>query len=490
MPIEPTTDQREEQPTVPALYVPAEQNLATMGYYDAGYKRRYPTPAEPMKSVAFSDGRALRTIPTLKYGYPNTEDWDFQRAFDAICLDLLERRDHVDGNGKKHRRPHLKLPICLSIGELVRRTGRADNAHAVSGRDRKAVRQWILRNSATGIEGQLRLANQKHASTFATHIFAQAILPGDKLPTGEPADTVMLWPTSWFLSNLAHRADYLLDHAFHQQLGRHAIAKNLYPVLSAGFLAAYPAPFKKSYRDTVALFGMPFHTKPSDRVRQLAPSVATLRARRFLDRATWDHRDDDSTVAYWPGPKAIADMAERRRRRDLADEIATPALLTPPDALADQQSAYVQVLADDIAEVCGQAEKNRRWYLKLAREAVRDGTEHSVLRKALSDTKDAKLTGRVTTTPSQYLNHALADLRRQVELPLTAPAGARTARPTPAPYEPPALTSPPPTLPLDPGPQTAPPLGRSLATSLPDTEQTAPPGAPREGAPSGSSEPA
>src|SRR6266436_5271276 len=70
---------------LPAEYVPAEQNLETIGYFSAGYKRKYPTDKQRSKVVALSGGRRMEVIPSAKYGFPNADDLDFYRAFLKIC---------------------------------------------------------------------------------------------------------------------------------------------------------------------------------------------------------------------------------------------------------------------------------------------------------------------------------------------------------------------------------------------------------------------
>src|SRR5690242_13754042 len=125
--------QQEETKDV-ARYIYTEANLATIGYYDAGYKRRRPTLDTPNKTVKLPDGRTFKMVPTVEYGFPNTEDLDTQRAFESVLLEQLERRETVDGNGDTQRRPHFKLPISVSIGEIVRRSGRAETREGMRAR--------------------------------------------------------------------------------------------------------------------------------------------------------------------------------------------------------------------------------------------------------------------------------------------------------------------------------------------------------------------
>ena len=62
----------------PTQYVPAEQNLENIGYFSAGYKRKFPTTPKEAKSVTIVTSgveRQINVIPS-SYGYPNSEDFD------------------------------------------------------------------------------------------------------------------------------------------------------------------------------------------------------------------------------------------------------------------------------------------------------------------------------------------------------------------------------------------------------------------------------
>src|SRR6476661_2609246 len=93
-------------------YVPAELNLETIGFFSAGYKRRYPKEPQEAKIVNLGTMRQIRVVPST-YGYPNSEDLDLYRAFLKICDEhaVLETEDDI---GNANRKPRLKLPICFS----------------------------------------------------------------------------------------------------------------------------------------------------------------------------------------------------------------------------------------------------------------------------------------------------------------------------------------------------------------------------------------
>src|ERR1700751_358024 len=109
-----------------AEYVPAELNLETIGFFSAGYKRRYPKEPHEAKIVNLGATRQIRIVPST-YGYPNSEDLDLYRAFLKICDEHATIEDDwIDGS--LVRQPHLKIPICFSTRQLLRYAGYKKNA--------------------------------------------------------------------------------------------------------------------------------------------------------------------------------------------------------------------------------------------------------------------------------------------------------------------------------------------------------------------------
>ena len=147
-------------------YVPAEQDLEVVGYFSASSTRKYPTPTQPSHLIVLNPERRIEIIPTAKYGYPNSEDFDFYRAFLKICQQqtlFVERRVH----GRLTFHPQLQLPIGFHTRELIRTAGRTE-----SGRERQAVREWIERSAFTGIKGDLY-----SAKTVTAHVEANTTEP-------------------------------------------------------------------------------------------------------------------------------------------------------------------------------------------------------------------------------------------------------------------------------------------------------------------------
>jgi len=89
---------------------------------------------------------------------------------------------------------------------------------------------------------------------------------------------------------------------------------------------------------------------------------------------------------------------------------------TNPFGLTDEQTAYAQVLAQDIAEVCGSADRNAGFYFKTAAEAVKE-SRVELVRRALSETRAADVPLGTVQNRSAYFTETYKALRAQLTLP-------------------------------------------------------------------------
>src|SRR5215471_18268795 len=87
-----------------AFYVPAEQNIEVIGYFSAGYKRRYAHAPEAKVVELFDRAsgleRHIKIIASSLYGYPNSTDLDFYRAFLRICDEHIAMVPKEDAPGQ------------------------------------------------------------------------------------------------------------------------------------------------------------------------------------------------------------------------------------------------------------------------------------------------------------------------------------------------------------------------------------------------------
>jgi predicted nucleic acid-binding protein len=313
-------------PSLPE-FVSAEQNLETIGYFAAGYKRRYPTAEQKSKLVVLGHDRSIEIVPTAKYGYPNSDDLDFYRAFLKICQKQAIFTEHL-ANGRLTFHPRLPSPIGFHTRELIRTAGRTESA-----RERRAVRAWIERGTFTGIRGDLFSAKTGQIdSAFGGPLFSQFVFTGDELRDGQLADRHYVWLAPWFMSNYFHHYFHLVDLAFHRRLHK-PIAKALYPILDTGWYATRGKPYSKRYSDLCALLSIPAHKKLSLAKQQLDPSHAELLGTKFL--AAWEYKFDrhgkwTGVIRWSPGEKWFQDREERKPRSEQARPVHRPSPFTQP----------------------------------------------------------------------------------------------------------------------------------------------------------------
>lgn len=302
----------------PVRYVAAEANLETMGYFDAGYKRRYPKQPKEAKHVVLGNDRRVRISANAAYGYPNTEDLDFYRGFQQIC-DQRVRYVARWKEGVKSAHPHLDVPIKFSTSELLRATGREH-----SGRDLRAAKEWLARQSGTLIEGSIYVAKHERVEdNFRGVLFAQSRTRGEQLPDSDSiAEMNCVWPAPWFLSNFYYHYLKPVDVGLHQRLGM-PIAKALYPVLDQGWYATRGHVFQKLYSALAALLGFQRFKHLSRIKQQLDSSHHQLYQERFLEQ--WEYRKSaaggDFVLSYYPGPKFFEDQRAREDRKRIAMKI-------------------------------------------------------------------------------------------------------------------------------------------------------------------------
>jgi hypothetical protein len=300
-------------------YVPAEQNLETIGYFSARYARKALDEKQKSKVIVLSDSRRIEIVPSMKYGFPNAEDLDFYRAFLKIC-DERAQLIKVEVDGQTMMRPRLPSPIGFSSRELIAKAGRTKN-----GRGHAAVRSWIERLNSTTIHGELFNARERKFDVRMgiEPLFRKYVHVGRPLPDGEIASQNFVWLADWFVENYFYLYSRPIDLKFHHRLTR-SISKALYPLLDNGWFAANGHPYAKRYVDLCALLDIQVYQQLSRVQQQLDPCNEELLREKFV--ASYDYPVDPSgawtgTVRWWPGPKWIYDQEQRRRPKGKNNEI-------------------------------------------------------------------------------------------------------------------------------------------------------------------------
>ena len=300
---------------ISADYVPAEQNLETLGYFSARHKRRYPVEKQSSKVVVLSGTRRVEIIPSGKYGFPNAEDLDFYRAFLKICDEQVSFiREEQGGQVTFH--PRLPSPIMFGTRELITKAGREKSA-----RELTAVREWVERLNATVIHGELYDAKKQqfNAKMGLEPLFRKFVHVGQSLENGDVAAMNYVWLADWFLDNYFHYYVRRVDLKFHQRLSR-PIAKALYPLLDNGWFAANGSAFSKRYVDLCVILDIEPYQQISRVQQQLDPSHAELIREQFV--ASYEYVRDEGgkwtgTIRWSPGPKWFYDQEQKRRRKEV-----------------------------------------------------------------------------------------------------------------------------------------------------------------------------
>jgi hypothetical protein len=303
---------KKEGKVVVAEYVAAELNLESIGYFSAGYNRKYPDQERKSKLVLLNNDRLVKIIPNVEYGFPNCIDLDYYRAFLKIC-DERVKLVHRTKDGKVTMHPHLPVPIGFHSREIIRKAGRE-----WGGRDLQSVREWIKRSTSTVIEGGVYRARTKGIDTeFGGPLFTQFVLVGDQLRNGAVAEMNYIWPAPWFLSNFYYRYTRPVDLAFHQRL-KTPIAKTLYPILDSGWYAAQGSAYAKRYEDLCSILYIEPQKHLSRVQQQLDPAHEDLKREQFVE--SWEYGRDEhgnwSGVIRWlPGAKWFQDQESRQARK-------------------------------------------------------------------------------------------------------------------------------------------------------------------------------
>lgn len=310
--VENTPQNAKEEPT--ALlekhdYVYGETNLETIGYFTASYKRHYPKPKEK-RNVVLSHGRVFSFVATSAYGEPNAEDLDLYRAFQKI----------LDEYWKANPEWTEKDPVRFSTRKMILYAKRKE-----SGRERKAVHDWVHRQAFTGIEGSVFLGKDKgYAKGLVGGMFVQAVARGEKLPDGTEAEMNYVQLSHWYVANVrVNHYTTLLDRTLHYDFKRNAIAKVLTPILFHRWYISKAVPTPFAYSSLAQRLGLPLQKHLARVKQQLDPSNRAMSKRGILAQWKYEPSSDgkDWNIIYAPGEAYFAYQKERRARRAQAKQV-------------------------------------------------------------------------------------------------------------------------------------------------------------------------
>jgi len=373
---------------LPALpdYIPTEVSLQHLGFFTPSSKRikRISIKEKILKTITQPDG-TKRDVKSTIIGNPNlgglpiTSDQDYWRAFEKI----LDETTETTPNGKKH----FQLPVEVPIRKLIRYAGKKESA-----KERKEARQWIERMTGTLIKGAIYKKKHKdYEEGFIGAVFSQAYLRGQTTRNGKPADTNLIWPAPWYLSNYFHGNIRPIDYNLYKRL-RKPISKSLAPLLETGWYASGGNPYQKRYSHLSQEFLLRKEKHLSDIKRQLDPSHKELQGEELLSR--WDYRklqNGDWIIVYYAGRKFFDDQKARLDRKQLTEPEEHP--LNP-----DQERTL-----EDIKIIIGEPD-NPYWQEVIKTYSL------SLISMALGETRQADIEHRITKTRGAYFIDVLKRL--------------------------------------------------------------------------------
>ena len=316
-------------PAIPPSQVPAstftkvDNNLTGIGFFTASSKR---SRREIEKTTVIVDQgveRRISILPSAKYGLPITQDQDFWLALMKLVS------EHIQREGK------LTNPFTFTTAELTKILGQAH-----SGKNYKAVEEWLAVMVSTTVEGGAYNTVQKSWMTKRTHAVEQTVTVGKELPDGTIADKNNIWFSQWQLDNINAGNLIAVELGIYTQLENN-ISKNLVPHLQEWLYASQrDGRFEKQYEDVCQLLGIRVYKYRSDIERQLNPSLIELTTYGYISKSAIEPMADRKhyKLVLWHGPKYHRDRQARLSKKPGAEIL--PAEENSPTRRPRQQRLY------------------------------------------------------------------------------------------------------------------------------------------------------
>jgi len=356
------TPKKRGKSILPAFYVSTLQTFETAGYFDASYKRRYPTPVEPSKIVSLGDGRQIEIVPTQKYGYPNAVDLDYKRALFRIIDEIAEPVERVDADGTKKTHHRISLPIFAHTKTFIRYAGRYPNP-----RERKILNNFLHRNAATRMHGEFEDPKTREFKRADVSLFSEVMTKGEATDEGLETEQHRIWLTPYAIRLYYWHRTRREDIAFHTQL-MNPISKVLLPYLDSGWFAAFSAKgtdFKKSYASLCKFLGIPAYKHFSRIKQQLDPAHEELKSMGYLYEWGYQERGErgqkQHSIRWMPADKWFDDAEARGtsftrpiRSEEPKEEPVVPLPNTQPlllEAPREEQPALFSSEAEELVNL-------------------------------------------------------------------------------------------------------------------------------------------
>jgi len=294
---------------LPAFYVSSLQTFETSGYFDASYKRRYPTEREPSKIVTLTDNRRIEIVPTQKYGYPNAVDLDYKRALFRIIDEIAEPTERLYADGTKKTHYHIPQPISAHTKTFIRYAGRSPNP-----RERKILNDFLHRNAATRMHGEFEDPKTREFKRADVSLFAEVMTKGENTDGGLETEQHRIWLTPYATRLYYWHRTRREDISFHTRLAT-PISKVLLPYLDGGWFAVFSNGgnrYTKSYATLCNFLSIAKYKYKSKILEKLDPSHDELRTLGYLEK--WEYKKNQKgewSITWYPGDKWFDDVEER-----------------------------------------------------------------------------------------------------------------------------------------------------------------------------------
>jgi hypothetical protein len=286
-----------------------EKNLNTIGVFTPMSKRPPELTKVVKTKVRLPDGQQVQArveiIATKKSGLPITADQDKFFAFTKILEDI------------KAEHGTLRNPIRFNYGMLTRLLGLRKG-----GSVNRQIDEWLLRMTSVTIasQGMVWLAGRKrYSSNEAFHIFDKFVSIGEYLDTGEKAEQIHVYLSTWLLENFENNYVFPIDYEVYREM-KLPIAKALVPLLQVWFFASRNSKrttVEKRYPELAELLGIRPHTHLSKIREQMGNSLEELKLHNLIRSAEFQPTADDKNykLVVTPGGRYLS---ERQAKLTLA----------------------------------------------------------------------------------------------------------------------------------------------------------------------------
>jgi hypothetical protein len=342
---------KREEKNLTALYVTSLQTFETCGYFDASFKRRYPTRENPSKVVTLGDGRTSKIVPTQEYGYPNAVDLDYKRALFRLIDEQARTVERINSDGTKSYHHQVVQPLRAQTKPFIRYAGRSPHP-----RERKILNDFLHRNAATRMHGEFEDPKTRQFKRADVALFSQVITKGENTTDGIDSEHHLIWLTPFALRLYYWHRTRPEDITFHNQLAN-PISKVLCPYLDSGWFASYSnggKAYTKSYLTLCHFLSIPPYKYLARIRQQLDPTHEELKALGYLDR--WEYRqrpNGEWVVTWYPGWKWFEDAKARGyefvpKQLDTTKPPAANEQQPPPNTDADELLRHFYKIFHDI----------------------------------------------------------------------------------------------------------------------------------------------